>query len=521
LLEKEELVLKKELELSTVNKDYSELKEVKFKIIELENKIITFKPKQPEIKNLVNDFWKKFKNLDLKSPNLVKDISNLQLDFDESINSFFSGTFKESENISELATWRENLSSWQKKRSELEDREQEHRLKVSSLSQNQEIKNRQIREVRAELISIEEKISKQGEQEDIADLNKRKEEFLIIKKSLNEKEQKNLQSLAAIEGRERVSRQKVFVIQREGQDLQIKINNNSARLSELKVRIAREETKLEDLEKDIRQDSLSLSEIENYQSEKTINTEENFSRIFNIKRQLEIIGGIDSETELEYKETKERFDFLYQQSLDLENTIKSLEKIVLELDLKIKEQFDIEFKTIDKYFNEYFKKLFSGGSAQLIKLYNADEKEAEIENDEVNQKIKFLKKHNATGLSGIEIKACPPGKKISSINMLSGGERALTAIALICAIISANPAPFVFLDEVDAALDEANSERLAEILDDLSHKTQFIAITHNRASMKRSGLIYGVTMGDDGVSRLLSMKLEEVKFSDKFSKLLK
>jgi len=94
--------------------------------------------------------------------------------------------------------------------------------------------------------------------------------------------------------------------------------------------------------------------------------------------------------------------------------------------------------------------------------------------------------------------------------MLSGGERALTAIALICAIISANPSPFVVLDEVDAALDEANSERLAQILDDLSNQTQFIVITHNRASMKRANILYGVTMQSDGISKLLSVKLEEV-----------
>ena len=127
------------------------------------------------------------------------------------------------------------------------------------------------------------------------------------------------------------------------------------------------------------------------------------------------------------------------------------------------------------------------------------------------KKIKFLQRHNATGLAGIEIQATPPGKKIKSVAMLSGGERALTAIALICAIINANPSPFVVLDEVDAALDEANSERLAKILDELSHRTQFIVITHNRASMRRANILYGVTMGDDGVSKLLSIKLEEAK----------
>jgi chromosome segregation protein len=95
--------------------------------------------------------------------------------------------------------------------------------------------------------------------------------------------------------------------------------------------------------------------------------------------------------------------------------------------------------------------------------------------------------------------------------MLSGGERALTSIALICAIISANPSPFVVLDEVDAALDESNSERLAKILDDLSDKTQFIVITHNRASMRRASILYGVTMESDGVSKLLSIKFDDLK----------
>ncbi len=216
---------------------------------------------------------------------------------------------------------------------------------------------------------------------------------------------------------------------------------------------------------------------------------------------------------------------------DLLSTGASLEKVIEELDATIKERFDKEFKVISQKFEEYFKILFNGGVAKIIKVMTDEEDEEIIsskqtggatksdENTEnitiVGQKlkrIKFLQKYNATGLAGIEIQATPPGKKIKSITMLSGGERALTAIALICAIISANPSPFVVLDEVDAALDEANSERLAKILDDLSHKTQFIVITHNRASMLRAAVLYGVAMQDDGVSKLLSIKLEDAKW---------
>ena len=121
--------------------------------------------------------------------------------------------------------------------------------------------------------------------------------------------------------------------------------------------------------------------------------------------------------------------------------------------------------------------------------------------------MKKLKR--STIYSGIDIQATPPGKKLQNINMLSGGEKAMTSIALICAIISNNPSPFVFLDEVDAALDEANSIRFAQIIEKLAQKTQFIVITHNRATMEKGNVLYGVTMGDDGISKLLSIKLEE------------
>jgi len=107
------------------------------------------------------------------------------------------------------------------------------------------------------------------------------------------------------------------------------------------------------------------------------------------------------------------------------------------------------------------------------------------------------------------VEATPPGKRLKNLNVLSGGEKALTSIALISAIIANNPSPFVVLDEVDAALDESNSIRFAEIVDELSDKTQFITITHNRATMHQAKILYGVTMGEDGVSRVLSLKLEQ------------
>ncbi len=337
--------------------------------------------------------------------------------------------------------------------------------------------------------------------------------------------------LASFNSEQEAERQRLFALQNSIQSLQHEINELSNKLNAAQVESARQETKLEDLENAIRQDLGGLKEVRDERAKESIDRFAVQEKITQLKRQMELIGGIDPEIENEYISTKERYDFLSGQVNDLLSTGESLEQVIVELDATIKERFDKEFKIISQKFEEYFKILFNGGNAKIIKVMaddeslsaeNPTEKEEKTDQEDAAvssasaiklKRIKYLQKYNATGLAGIEIQATPPGKKIKSITMLSGGERALTAIALISAIISANPSPFVVLDEVDAALDEANSERLAKILDDLSHKTQFIVITHNRASMMRAAMLYGVTMQEDGVSKLLSIKMEDAKFS--------
>jgi len=206
------------------------------------------------------------------------------------------------------------------------------------------------------------------------------------------------------------------------------------------------------------------------------------------------------------------------QTTDLKNALDSLKKLVNDLDNTIKKQMKESFNEINKYFQKYFNELFIGGRAELVLMQEKEfEQEEKIEDEESafdEKKISinfFQEKSKKNGYAGIEVKATPPGKKLKSIAALSGGERALTSIALICAIISANPSPFVLLDEVDAALDEINSIRFAEILNELAHKTQFIVITHNRATMEKAKLLYGVTIGNDGISKLVSLKFEIAK----------
>jgi chromosome segregation protein len=231
------------------------------------------------------------------------------------------------------------------------------------------------------------------------------------------------------------------------------------------------------------------------------------ARLQRLRSQLEWIGGIDPETIKEHTETKERFEFLSKQTSDLRESINSLEVVVQELDTTIRERSATAFHVLNREFATFFKKLFNGGDARLEELM------AEAETDEEGN---VIQEADPNQVAGIEILATPPGKRFKSIALLSGGERALTSIALICAIMATNPSPFVVLDEVDAALDESNSRKFAEIIHDLADKTQFIVVTHNRATMTQANVLYGVTMGDDGVSQLLSVKVEDVeKMRDK------
>ncbi|OGL63647.1 hypothetical protein A3C09_03800 [Candidatus Uhrbacteria bacterium RIFCSPHIGHO2_02_FULL_47_44] len=255
-----------------------------------------------------------------------------------------------------------------------------------------------------------------------------------------------------------------------------------------------------------------------------IDTDVLYPEIQRLRYKIELIGGIDPEIVVEFEDTKKRFEFLDEQLKDLRSAINATEKIVIELDEDIATQSKKVFALINKEFEKYFKILFNGGSCSLIKLSKEDlkaDEETEVTPERVfedtgeaeRDKTDAIRERIAAyddGVVGIDIQATPPGKKLKSLNLLSGGERALTSIALLSAIMAVNPAPFVVLDEVDAALDESNTLRFASILDDLSKNSQFIVVTHNRATMEKADILYGVTMGDDGISNLLSVKLEEM-----------
>jgi chromosome segregation ATPase len=228
--------------------------------------------------------------------------------------------------------------------------------------------------------------------------------------------------------------------------------------------------------------------------------EEMLPRLTRVRSQLEWIGAIDPQTQREHEETKSRFDFLNGQVMDLSGAIRALDTVIAELDETIRARSDAAFHVLNSEFGKTFKILFGGGEAELIQV---------APDPTMDEEGNLIPPPEDAPPAGIDIQATPPGKRLKAIALLSGGERALTSIALISAIMATNPSPFIVLDEVDAALDESNTKKFAEILSQHAAATQFIVVTHNRTTMEEAGVLYGVTMTEDGTSKILSVRLEE------------
>ena len=343
----------------------------------------------------------------------------------------------------------------------------------------------------------------------LAELSAKKEtlskDVSVFKKDIAESES----SIAAEREKSRLSREKFFELERQARLKQNELNVLKDTLNESRVRLARVEVREEDLVAQIREE-LSMEPAQLTHDGADVDKDVAEREIARLKVQLEQIGGIDPMIVDEYLETEKRYGFLTQESADLKKAMESLREVVREMDEKIHKEFDAAFKQISKEFEHYFTLIFGGGKAELAKIRIASRNRGEESEETADMDIsgeETLEQRNATG---IEIFACPPGKKISNLSMLSGGERSLTSLALLFAIISHNPPPFAVLDEVEAALDEANSRRFSRVLQELSHRTQFVAITHNRETMRQASLLYGVTMGEDGISKLLSVRLDQV-----------
>ena len=216
---------------------------------------------------------------------------------------------------------------------------------------------------------------------------------------------------------------------------------------------------------------------------------------------LEEAGGIDPDVIKEFNEVSSRDEFLVKELGDLDESHKKLEEVMDDLEARLELDFKSGISKINTEFQEFFATMFGGGNAAL-KIIKQDKRRPA-------ESLEDIQAGEENPESGIDINVDLPRKKVRSLDALSGGERALTSIALLFAMSAVNPPPFLVLDETDAALDEANSHRYAKMLENLSKTTQLVLITHNRNTMKCAGILYGVTMGSDGISKLLSIKFEE------------
>ncbi|MFA5962114.1 MAG: AAA family ATPase [Parcubacteria group bacterium] len=337
-------------------------------------------------------------------------------------------------------------------------------------------------------------------------------------KTLEEELRKIVGEIQAEITLDRQKRQQFFQLERELRLKQDEANSFKDKFNDFKISLA----KIEVREEDLRARILEELKVEAELLEKKLEIVDQFSlerEIAKLKFQMEQIGGIDPLVVTEYDETEKRFQFLTTESADLENALVSLREVIKEMEKKVNEKFHETFDEINREFSKYFRIIFGGGDAHLTKVkIKARRTKEDLSEEEVAQQEGEVEgapdaiEEDADNKDeiGIDITACPAGKKIASLAMLSGGERSLTSLALLFAIIAHNPPPFSILDEVEAALDEANSKRFGRIIQDLSDSTQFIIITHNRETMRQASLLYGVTMGEDGMSKLLSVKIDQV-----------
>ena len=346
---------------------------------------------------------------------------------------------------------------------EMLERIEQDKKNAETSIQNKQI---EIRQIQSENIILNEKI--ESLKDTINEMKKQIEESEIIVES--DKQERQEKSKKLLEKEDEIIEQ--FKV-----------------LEGLKEQIVKVEAKKNKIEQDIEQivnelwDEYELTPNTSNEYKKPSNIAQATKQVQNLRSEIHSLGSVNMDSIEEYKKTKERYDFMCEQRLDLDNTAGKLRKIISEMTENMKEQFKEKFEIINHNFNEVFCELFGGGKAELI-----------------------LEDENNLLECGIDIRVQPPGKKLQNMMLLSGGEKAFTAIALLFAILKINPAPFCILDEIEAALDDVNVYRYAEYLKKFSKETQFLVISHRKGTMEAADTVYGITMEENGISKLLSMK---------------
>lgn len=358
------------------------------------------------------------------------------------------------------------------------------------------------------------------------DIEKKKEEYESLKKSLNqiesdlgsisEKEKEFDQKTSDLKLKYKEETDAKVLRERSLYDLRVREREISNELSLLSVkedvlskRVVLFEEELKEGNALIGGEILLFRHKEDYEKEEDVSDEAQENRrkyIERLKIKLEEYGGqTGQETFKEYEEVSARDAFLAKELDDLEKSIASMKDVVRELRITIEREFKLGIEKINKQFQDFFALMFGGGHAYLSVVMEEKRKKKGEDEEDVDIALDDEEKIER----GIEINISLPQKKVKELMMLSGGERSLTSIALLFAMSQVNPPPFLVLDETDAALDEANSRRYGDMLELLSKYSELIVVTHNRETMSRAQVLYGVTLGSDTASKLLSIKFEE------------
>ncbi|MDU5824401.1 chromosome segregation protein SMC [Anaerococcus vaginalis] len=413
---------------------------------------------------------------------------------------------KEEENFKDIEKIKLKLSNVKKEDEILKEKSIENSKLINDLS-NEIFKNKNTIEINTRDLNIlENRISE--DENSLLNLKQNIEFNQKMKKSLEESLINLEKEISACENKVVDTKEKV----KEDEKNKIKISmeidekknsnhkllslskNIENELNEYSMKIVKFNYKLEAISKDLKnlEDEIrpfiskSLEDLKenNYEnSSKQIKKEE----LFNLQKELTQVGFFDENSKEDFEKAYKEFEFLDKQKIDLEKSKKDIEKMIKKLEEDMKDEFIKNFNIIDEKFQRIFKELFMGGKAKLS-LDSNDLLDA-----------------------GIDISACPPGKSTKNISLLSGGEKSLTAVALLFAIFETNPAPFSLLDEIDAAMDESNIKRYIDYLKSLSDKTQFIMITHRQTTMQLAEKIHGVTIGDGGISKIYSIDFDDEK----------
>ena len=441
----EENIEKQENRVKKLKEEKENLKQEKEKSIENKEKIQEEIQKITEETKKVNNIIQEFAELNKDNQKYIDD-----LNFD-------------------ITNLKISVSSFDESEASIEEIQERISKEVENLNKSIENKARQIEEIKQDNITLNNSINETEEK-----IEQIKED---VKKSGSKIEELK---------QERVDKNNKLKTKED------EINNKFKVIEDLKAQIVKidvKKTKTEDeinniINKMWEEYELTPNNVKDYKKPENVAlTQKNVN---NLRKELKELGSVNIDAIEEYKNMKERYDFMCEQRVDLEDTMTKLRKIISDMTENMKKQFKEQFNLINKNFQEVFRELFGGGNA-VLKLEDEDN---------------ILE-------CGIDINVEPPGKKLQNMMLLSGGERAFTAIALLFAILKINPAPFCVLDEIEAALDDVNVYRFADYLKKFSKYTQFLVITHRKGTMEAADTVYGVTMEEKGISKLLSMKMRQ------------